>query len=96
MQQQFLFGNKTNRNGVSVTGNFGGGISLALLRPYNLEVNDLSKGTRKLIRYESNDSTLISYHFKNPMNKTVSFSQMAACLAFYRLQVRDLVKVGEI
>jgi hypothetical protein len=60
VQQQILFGNKTNRNGVSVTGNFGGGISLALLRPYNLEINDLDKGNRKLIRYETNDSTLYS------------------------------------
>ena len=60
VQQQVLLGNKTNRNGVSVTANFGGGVSLALLRPYNLEVNDLNKGNRKRIRYESNDSTLTS------------------------------------
>ena len=59
IQQQFLFGNKSNRNGVSVTGNFGGGISLGLLRTYNLEVNDLVKGNRKLIRYETNDSTSV-------------------------------------
>ncbi len=74
MQQQYLFGNKTNRNGVSVTGNFGGGISLALLRPYNLEVNDLSKGTRKLIRYESNDSTLISTTSKTYEQDSVIFT----------------------
>jgi hypothetical protein len=60
VQQQFLLGNKTNRNGISVTGNFGGGISLALLRPYNLEVNDLKNGTRKYISYQSSDSTLYS------------------------------------
>ena len=60
VQQQYLLGNKTNRNGISVTGNFGGGISLALLRPYNLEVNDLKNGTRKYIRYQSSDSTLYS------------------------------------
>lgn len=60
LQQQILLGNKTNRNGVSVTGNYGGGIVLAFLRPYKLEVNDLSKGNRKLIRYESSDSTLVN------------------------------------
>ena len=60
VQQQYLLGNKTNRNGISVTGNFGGGISLALLRPYNLEVNNLKNGTRKYIRYQSSDSTLYS------------------------------------
>ncbi|MEO6730705.1 MAG: hypothetical protein ABIN01_05775 [Ferruginibacter sp.] len=60
VQQQILLGNKINHNGVSVTGNVGGGISLALLRPYNLEVNDLKKGNRKLLRYESSDSTIFS------------------------------------
>ena len=58
VQQQLLLGNKTNRNGVSVTGNIGGGISLALLRPYYLEVNDPVHGNRTYIRYESSDSAL--------------------------------------
>lgn len=58
VQQQILLGNKTNRNGVSVTGNIGGGISVGLLRPYLLEVNDIINGNRKYIRYESADSSL--------------------------------------
>ena len=36
VQQQFVLGNKGNKNGVSVTANGGGGISLGLLRPYLL------------------------------------------------------------
>lgn len=36
VQQQVLLGNKGNKNGVSVTANAGGGISLGLLRPYLL------------------------------------------------------------
>jgi hypothetical protein len=36
VQQQFLLGNKGNKNGVSVSANVGGGISLAFLRPYLL------------------------------------------------------------
>jgi hypothetical protein len=60
VQQQLLFGNKTNKNGVAVTGNFGGGISLAFLRPNTLLVNDLKNGNRKQLRYESTDSTFIS------------------------------------
>jgi hypothetical protein len=36
VQEQFLLGNKGNKNGVSVTANVGGGISLGLLRPYLL------------------------------------------------------------
>ena len=60
VQQQILLGNKSNKNGVSVTGNFGGGISLGLLRPYFLEVDDTTKMPygRKFIRYESGDSSL--------------------------------------
>ncbi len=36
VQEQFLLGNKGNKNGVSVTANVGGGITLGLLRPYML------------------------------------------------------------
>jgi hypothetical protein len=57
VQQQILFGNKSNKNGVAVTGNFGGGISLGLLRPYYLEINDTANGGRKTIKYDSADST---------------------------------------
>lgn len=62
VQQQILLGNKSNKNGVSITGNFGGGISLGLLRPYFLDVYDTTKSpiVRKSIRYESADSTLFS------------------------------------
>lgn len=57
VQQQILFGNKSNKNGVAITGNFGGGLSLGLLRPYYLEVNDTASGGRRSIRYNSADST---------------------------------------
>jgi hypothetical protein len=36
VQQQYLLGNKGNKNGVSISANAGGGISLGLLRPYLL------------------------------------------------------------
>lgn len=62
VQQQILLGNKSNKNGVAVTGNFGGGISLGLLRPYFLEVYDTTTSPiqRKSIRYESADSSTFS------------------------------------
>ncbi len=40
VQEQFLLGNKGNKNGVSVTCNVGGGISLGFLRPYLLSYTD--------------------------------------------------------
>jgi len=57
VQQQFLLGNKSNKNGVAITANFGGGISLGLLRPYFINTLD-STGNRKDVRYESADSLL--------------------------------------
>lgn len=62
VQQQILLGNKSNKNGVSITANYGGGITLGLLRPYFLEVFDTTKSPieRRSIRYESSDSGLFS------------------------------------
>ncbi|RYF90767.1 MAG: hypothetical protein EOO03_02960 [Chitinophagaceae bacterium] len=56
VQMQYLLGNKGNKNGVSVTGNFGGGITLGLLRPYLFD--DDKNGERTWIGYESADSLL--------------------------------------
>lgn len=58
VQQQLLFGNKSNKNGVAVTANFGGGLSLGLLRPYYLEVNDSTGTARIAIKYNSADSNV--------------------------------------
>ncbi len=63
VQQQFLLGNKSNKNGVSISANVGGGISLGLLRAYEMEIDDLVGGGRKYIRYDSPDSLL----FANPI-----------------------------
>ncbi len=63
VQQQFLLGNKGNKNGVSITANVGGGLIAGLLRPYMIEVNKLDK--RNIVQYESIDST---DYFLNPSN----------------------------
>ncbi|MBK8611098.1 MAG: hypothetical protein IPL84_14430 [Chitinophagaceae bacterium] len=55
VQKQFLLGNKSNKNGVSITANLGGGIALGLLRAYEVEVDDGLSG-RKFITYDSPDS----------------------------------------
>jgi hypothetical protein len=52
--QQYLLGQKGNKNPVAVTFVAHGGLSMGLLRPYYLEVDD-SSGTRK-IRYSIEDS----------------------------------------
>ncbi len=56
VQQQVLLGNKSNKNGVSITANYGGGLSVALLRPYYLQVQ---KGSElAFVKYNSPDSAL--------------------------------------
>ena len=52
VQQQILFGNKSNKNGVSITGNIGGGVSAGLLRPYYVHLG----ATNAYVKYESADS----------------------------------------
>ena len=56
VQQQFLLGNKSNKNGVSITANIGGGLIVGLLRPYEVEVD--KNGQRTFVRYDSPDSAL--------------------------------------
>lgn len=68
VQLQYLLGNKSNKNGVAITGNVGGGLVVGLLRAYELEVDDLVNGGRKFIRYDSPDSSL----FANPAGVNVS------------------------
>jgi hypothetical protein len=53
--QQYLFGQKGNKNGVAITGSYQAGVSLGLLRPYYLQIND-STGSRQ-IKYTAEDST---------------------------------------
>lgn len=55
VQKQFLLGNKGNKNGVSITGNVGGGLIAGLLRPYMVQVERASGLV--YIRYNSPDST---------------------------------------
>jgi hypothetical protein len=52
VQQQALYGNKSNKNGVSITYNYGGGVSLGLIRPYYVQLG----ATGEYVKYES-DST---------------------------------------
>lgn len=54
--QQYILGQKGNKNGVAVLGIYGGGLSLGLLKPYYLSIQDQS-GYRKDVKYVD-DSTL--------------------------------------
>jgi hypothetical protein len=57
--QQILIGGKGNKNGVSVYGIGAGGLSLGLLRPYYIQIEDQNDNNKlKYVKYDSADSTL--------------------------------------
>lgn len=55
--QQYILGQKGNKNGVAVTAVYTAGLSLGLLRPYYITVSDPSEGERD-IKYSVEDSAL--------------------------------------
>jgi hypothetical protein len=55
--QQYILGQKGNKNGVAVSAVYNAGIALGLLRPYYVEVQ-LSGGDTKVIKYSQEDSIL--------------------------------------
>ena len=59
--QQHILGQKGNKNGVAVSAVYKGGISLGLLRPYYIEVDD--NGSSKTIRYSAETDSLFKYGF---------------------------------
>jgi hypothetical protein len=54
--QQRILGQKGNKNGVAVSWVYKGGLSVGLLRPYYIEVDD--NGVNRTIKYSEADSTL--------------------------------------
>ncbi len=56
--QQYILGQKGNKNGVAVSAIFNGGLALGLLRPYYVEAIDPVSGDSKTIRYSKADSSL--------------------------------------
>jgi hypothetical protein len=55
--QQYILGQKGNKNGIAVMGIYQAGISIGLLRPYYLTIKDAS-GNKRDIKYDSPDSAL--------------------------------------
>jgi hypothetical protein len=56
--QQYILGQKGNKNGVAISAIYNGGLALGLLRPYYLEVEDPMNGENKVIKYSVADSAL--------------------------------------
>ncbi len=54
--QQYILGQKGNKNGVAVSAIYNAGLALGLLRPYYIDVND--NGVSKSIKYTVEDSAM--------------------------------------
>jgi hypothetical protein len=57
--QQKLIGGKGNKNGVAVSAIYGGGLSLGLLKPYYIEIQNPHTGQQEEIKYDNNDSLFL-------------------------------------
>ena len=57
--QQKLIGGKGNKNGVAVSAIYGGGISAGLLKPYYLQIQNLTTQRQEEIRYNNNDQIFL-------------------------------------
>lgn len=54
--KQYIMGQKGNKNGIAVIGSLQGGLSMGLLKPYYIDVEDMT-GQRVEMKYSSKDST---------------------------------------
>ncbi|MCU0395363.1 MAG: hypothetical protein MUF29_05615 [Chitinophagaceae bacterium] len=65
--QQLLLGGKGNKNGVAVSAVYGGGLSLGLLKPYYVDLNDPLDGQMYEVKYKGDNSRTDSL-FLDPQN----------------------------
>jgi hypothetical protein len=56
--QQKLIGGKGNKNGIAVSAIYGGGLTLGLLKPYYLEIENRATGDREQIKYDGTNEAL--------------------------------------
>ena len=54
--KQYILGQKGNKNGIAVIGSLQGGLSIGLLKPYYVELEDMT-GQRVEMKYTAKDST---------------------------------------
>lgn len=53
---QTLLGGKSNRNGVAVSAQYGGGLTIGMLKPYVVNVRDPLDGMTKQVQYRNDNS----------------------------------------
>jgi hypothetical protein len=86
VQQQFLLGNKGNKNGVSLSANVGGGITLGMQRPYLLGFDSLGVQIFRGLGNTLADSARFLLQGQDPIsgpNLSTGFNQLKVVPGFY-------------
>lgn len=73
--QQYLIGGKSNKNGVSVTGLWAGGVSLGFQKPYYVDVYDITTEERGRKKFEDIED-LTQYQYLGASGLTVGWGEV--------------------
>ncbi|HSK14026.1 MAG TPA: hypothetical protein VK907_12485 [Phnomibacter sp.] len=71
--QSYLIGGKGNKNGVSVSAIYGGGLSLGLLKPYMVDIQEPLTGQLIAIKWEGGDGPYDQNFLTNPLGSSGVF-----------------------
>jgi hypothetical protein len=71
--QSYLIGGKGNKNGVSVNAVYKGGLSLGMLKPYYVDIQDPTSGQIISVKYEGGDGKFDSEFLGNPLGSSGVF-----------------------
>lgn len=83
VQQQYLLGNRSNKNGISISANFGGGLSLGLLRPYIIDIDNGNNSTKEVSYYSSLEEFLDYNRFRRGPGLFKGWDQMKVVPGIY-------------
>jgi hypothetical protein len=59
MGEQYILGQKGNKNGIAITASLQGGLDLGLLKPYYIDIQDAG-GTDRSVSYQSDSSAFLN------------------------------------
>jgi len=74
--EQYLIGGKSNKNGIAVSAIFSGGLSLGMVKPYYVDVDDKNGAGR--LRYKFSDTTPVgsAYQILGASGFTVGWNEL--------------------
>lgn len=74
--QQYMIGGKANRNGVSVSALYAGGLSIGLEKPYYVDAQRLSDQSRVRVKYSDTSFSESKYQVQGASGVTVGWNEL--------------------